>query len=356
MVDALTAILVGDDPSTPGIEAAAQPTNGTIEYDTDGSFIFTPDAGFTGPEAFSYVICGSINPNACDTATVNVTVVPVVDAILRWVGSTLAQDGATVPLRVTATSNEGDIVDGTVTFVVKNSAGAVVGTYTDDLVELYSGAGADVATAFERHKFSVTGNLSGAHEFTVEATLSGTNTAGDPVRGTLLLGPQKVTIFKNVQHTITGGGNLVLANSHGELPANVGSKKNYGFNADSGKKGARLKGDINIIYEFKNADTTLTDYQLKAPSVDSIGFVGAYGEITGVATLTDLGTLSVVATGLILQVMLIDGDDAVPPAVDSVAYTAWDPVDGHLVFATNWDVLTATPMLQPLDGGNIDIK
>jgi hypothetical protein len=165
---------------------------------------------------------------------------------------------------------------------------------------------------------------------------------------------QVVTVFKNVQHTITGGGNLVLANSDGELPANPGSKKNYGFNADSGKLGKRLKGDINIVFEYVNG--VITDYQLKAPAIDSVGHVGEYGEITGVASLTDLGTSAVVRTGLVLQVMLIDGNDASPPEADVVAYTAWDPTYGHLVFSTNWDDTTATPMMQGLDGGNIDIK
>ncbi|NNC91973.1 MAG: hypothetical protein HKN80_05735, partial [Acidimicrobiia bacterium] len=47
-----------------------------------------------------------------------------------------------------------------------------------------------------------------------------------------------------------------------------------------------------------------------------------------------------------------------------VSYTAWD-LDGHLIFATNWDPAIfggdpATwlniPIKQSLDGGNIDIK
>ena len=190
----------------------------------------------------------------------------------------------------------------------------------------------------------------------VEATLSGTNTAGMGVSGTLLVNPQPVTVFKNVQHTITGGGNLVLADSAGEFPANVGSKKNFGFNADSGKKGNRLKGDINIVYEYLLAGGGMTDYQLKAPTIASVAKVVEKGEITGTASLTDLPTGTVVRTGLILQVMLIDGNDASPVKPDTVAYTAWDPIDGHLIFATNWDIATATPMQQGLDGGNIDIK
>ena len=356
MPDATTVILVGDDPATPGIEPGAQPTNGTVAYDTDNTLIYTPDADYSGPDAFMYTICGAINATACDTATVNITVNPVNDAILRWVGSTLAQHGATVPLRVTATSDEGDVVGATVTFVVKDETDTVVATYTDDLVELYPGAGDDVGTAFAMHTFSVPGSVTGPTVFTVEATVSGTNTAGESVTGTLVLDPQPVTIFKNVQHSITGGGNLVLANSAGEFPANVGSKKNYGFNADTGKKGNRPKGDVNIVYEFENPDLTLTDYQLKAPDINSVGFIGAYGEITGTDDLTDLGTGLIVASGLILQVMLIDGDDATPSGPDLVAYTAWDPVTGHLVFATNWDVALARPVMQGLDGGNIDIK
>jgi hypothetical protein len=333
----------GTPPANATVTVSSGPTHGTAVVNPDGSITYTPGAGptgfgFFGTDSFDYQLCDSGTPVECDSATVTIAVAPVTDATLRWVGTTMMQSGGTVPLRVTVTSDDGGVVVGsTVTF-----AGPGVNCDPATVVELYEGAGDTVGTAFCMETLSA-GSTS---TIVVTASLSGSVDAAAI--------DQDITIFKNEQHTITGGGNLVLAFSAGELPANPGSKKNFGFNADSGKRGNRLKGDINIVYEFMNGG--ITDYQLKAPGISSIGHIGAYGEITGMAELSNLGTGAILHTGLILQVELIDGNDAEPPAVDLVAYTAWDPNDGHLVFATNWDMLTATPMRQGLDGGNIDIK
>jgi hypothetical protein len=314
------------------VTVTSGPSHGSATVKADRTITYAPTLNYFGPDSFDYQVCDS--DGACDTATVSITVDPVTDATLHWVGVTLTQSGGYVPLRVTVTSDDGGSVIGSeVTF----SYGST--TCTDTVVALYPGS--DVGTAYCMGTLSV----SSTSTVTVTAGL-----AGDASAPSLT---QPITVFKGVQHTITGGGNLVLANSVGEHPANVGSKKNFGFNADSGKRGTRLKGDINIVYER----TLGVDYQLKAPTIASVAVnhSTAYGEITGVADLTDLSTSTTIAQGLVLQVRLVDGDDRSPAGLDTVSYTAWAP-DGHLVFATNWNVSGATWMLQGLDGGNIDIK
>ena len=64
--DALTASLVGG------------PSHGTLEFDADGGFRYTPDADFHGQDSFTYVA----NDGALDSgvAKVTITVRPVNDA------------------------------------------------------------------------------------------------------------------------------------------------------------------------------------------------------------------------------------------------------------------------------------
>ena len=346
------------------VTQSTDPGHGTLSIASDGSFSYTPDANFSGTDSFTYTV--SDGNGGTDTATVSVTVNPVTDAVLRYVGTSLAQNGATVPLRVTVTSADGgSVVGGTVTFSVSDGFSC-----TDVVGPLYPGAPDTVGTAFCNH--TVTGTRNGTTTFTVDATLSGSGTDGVALQGGLdpdeahrcpdgsanTGGTCDIRVFKGVQHSITGGGNLLLSNSAGEYPANLGSKKNYGFNAGTDKRGNKPGGNINIVYEYMMPDGSLTDLQLKTTSIDSVGHLGIFGEITDdSAVLTDLGTLAVFTQNLIVQVKLTDGDDdSDPSTVDVVSYTAWDAFDGHLVFATNWDTALNIPMKQTLDGGNIDIK
>ena len=58
--DALTAALVGG------------PANGTLQFHTDGTFTYTPDAGFTGTDSFTYTASDGVLSS--NVATVTLTV------------------------------------------------------------------------------------------------------------------------------------------------------------------------------------------------------------------------------------------------------------------------------------------
>jgi hypothetical protein len=55
----------------------ADPAGGALVNNGDGSFDYTPNPDFNGPDSFVYEICDTIG--ACDTAAVNITVDPVDD-------------------------------------------------------------------------------------------------------------------------------------------------------------------------------------------------------------------------------------------------------------------------------------
>ena len=51
------------------------PANGMVTINGDGTYTYTPDAGYYGPDQFTYSVCDTAG--LCDTATVYLTVLPV---------------------------------------------------------------------------------------------------------------------------------------------------------------------------------------------------------------------------------------------------------------------------------------
>ncbi|WP_311223871.1 MULTISPECIES: IPTL-CTERM sorting domain-containing protein [unclassified Acidovorax] len=82
----VTINLVDNDTSSaPGTAPLANPTqgpvasqNGTVTFNPDGTIVYTPNAGYTGTDTFSYSVCtvaSTTNPTpACSTATVTINV------------------------------------------------------------------------------------------------------------------------------------------------------------------------------------------------------------------------------------------------------------------------------------------
>ncbi|TKG84631.1 tandem-95 repeat protein, partial [Puteibacter caeruleilacunae] len=54
-----------------------EPLHGTVVLELDGSYIYTPDADYVGPDSFTYKLCDT--DGSCDEGTVNVTVTSVND-------------------------------------------------------------------------------------------------------------------------------------------------------------------------------------------------------------------------------------------------------------------------------------
>ncbi|MEM7105474.1 MAG: Ig-like domain-containing protein [Bacteroidota bacterium] len=65
----------GDAPLT--FTQTSIPSNGTVVFNPDGTYTYTPNAGYTGPDQFTYEVCDGIS--GCDQATVYIVVGPVND-------------------------------------------------------------------------------------------------------------------------------------------------------------------------------------------------------------------------------------------------------------------------------------
>lgn len=94
-----------NDPITVNTTAVEAPKNGTVNISSDGSFTYTPGAGFTGIDMFVYRICD--NKGSCDTAHVYIQVKPpYVDLQLQKTAS-LTEVVAGQPLQYTVTLTNG---------------------------------------------------------------------------------------------------------------------------------------------------------------------------------------------------------------------------------------------------------
>src|SRR5690606_30813808 len=66
--------------SSPSV--VSTPSNGMITVNGDNTVTYTPDENFVGTDIFTYEVCDDGIPVLCDTATVTITVFPVIDTIM----------------------------------------------------------------------------------------------------------------------------------------------------------------------------------------------------------------------------------------------------------------------------------
>jgi hypothetical protein len=63
------------DPSGSVFSEGTGPTHGTVVFNGDGTYTYTPDSNYAGPDSFTYTVCEPTpNQALCSTATVRITV------------------------------------------------------------------------------------------------------------------------------------------------------------------------------------------------------------------------------------------------------------------------------------------
>ncbi|HHB79115.1 MAG TPA: tandem-95 repeat protein, partial [Saprospiraceae bacterium] len=83
----------------------SNPTNGTVVLNPDGTYTYTPDKDFVGNDQFEYAICDDGTPQACDTATVYLTVMSENTIIAR---NDINQTLKNVPVTGVVVTNDED--------------------------------------------------------------------------------------------------------------------------------------------------------------------------------------------------------------------------------------------------------
>lgn len=74
--EVLSTTVASNDVNVNGgvFEATSKPAHGKLDFKADGSFTYTPDKDYEGPDTFSYKV--TVNGKASDTANVKITVKP----------------------------------------------------------------------------------------------------------------------------------------------------------------------------------------------------------------------------------------------------------------------------------------
>ncbi len=100
---------------------------GSVTIQTDGSYVYTPPANFSGTDSFSYTV--SDGKGATDTGTVTLTVTAVNDA--PTAGADTASTAEDTPVVINVLANDSDVEGGALTVTGANAAN---GTVAIDLV------------------------------------------------------------------------------------------------------------------------------------------------------------------------------------------------------------------------------
>ena len=120
--------------------------NGTLTLNTDGTFSFIPNAGFTGNDGFTYQVCDDGSPIACDSATVSITVLGTNSPPLAIDDIATTQIGNPVTSNVLTNDEDPDGDDLTVSTTPINPMGGTVvidslGNYTFTPTPGFTGEG-----------------------------------------------------------------------------------------------------------------------------------------------------------------------------------------------------------------------
>lgn len=129
-VDAASGILLNDLTFAGPLTASLVSTtsNGTLELDADGSFLYTPNENFTGDDTFTYRV--SDGERTSEPAVVTITVNPVADPPIAVDDSATTDENT--PVTIAVTSNDSDPFGAVLTILSttqpSNGAAVISGT------------------------------------------------------------------------------------------------------------------------------------------------------------------------------------------------------------------------------------
>jgi len=301
-------------------------------------------------------VFGGVNPNfTVNDATTTLTIAKE-DAVATYTGAVFAstacvtcntatvtlsatvQDISAVPTDPATDGQEGDIRHATVTFAIVETGqtfpGVPVGLVTT----------ADTRTGTATKNVAVNIGNADALALTVRVIVDGYYTG--------LVEQSVLNVAKPLSSSfITGGGYLLMSQSAGLYPGQVGTKNNFGFSVKYNKSGTNLQGNINTL--VRNNGRV---YQIKGNAMTSLSTNPAAGTATfnGKANIQDvtnpLNPVSIDGNAT-LQVTMTDRGE--PGAADGIGVTVWNK-SGGLWFSSNWNGTRTQE--QTLAGGNVVVR
>ncbi len=168
--------VLGNDSDPEGdrllVTGNTQPSNGTLVQNSNGSYQYTPDAGFTGTDSFTYTV--SDGNGGFDTATVMIAVAGVNDGPVAIGDSASTSENTPITIDVLTNDSdpEGDVLS--ITSVTQGTNGSVtIDPVTGNPV--YTPAPA--FTGIDTFSYTITDGNGGTDTATVTVTVGGVNDA-----------------------------------------------------------------------------------------------------------------------------------------------------------------------------------
>jgi len=209
------------DGDTLTVSIVGTPSNGAASV-VGGKVRFVPAANFNGTASVTYRVCDP--SNACDAATITVTVTPVNDApVAANDTSTVAEDGSvdvdvlandvdvdgdtlTVSIVGTPSNGAASVVGGKVRFVpAANFNGTATVTYRvcDPSNACDEATISITVTPVNDAPVATTTSLTTAEDVPLSGTLGGSDVDGDPLTFSLVTAPAKGSLVVNSDGTFT---------------------------------------------------------------------------------------------------------------------------------------------------------
>jgi VCBS repeat-containing protein len=317
--------VAGNDSTTSGgtltFAKASDPEHGSVIVNGDGTYTYTPDANYNGPDSFTYTVTDPASGESL-TQTVTITVNPVNDAPVIAGGD---QSGAV--------TEAGNLDDGTVVAGDPDASGSFTASDVDGDALTWSVAGTPDTTY---GTFSIDA-ATGAWSYALDNTLPATQALNEGDTVSLTYDAQVSdgnggTATRSVTITITGTNDSPVAN--GDTATVTESGVLGGGNTPTA-------GIPSVTDNVLTNDTDVDDGEKASLTVSEVSFGGSAGTI-GAALTGTYGSLVLNSDGGYTYTLDNDDPDTQPlkqgdTATEVFTYTAVD-VNG----ATTTSTLTIT--------------
>jgi VCBS repeat-containing protein len=330
------SLLNGDTDPNPGgtltVTTNSSPAHGTVSVNPDGTFTYVPNAGFSGTDTFTYTIADSNHLSETATATVTITVGPVV----WYVNNSLSAAGtgvSTSPFNTLAAANSAAGQD-SIVFLYQGSAdytGGVAMKSGEALLGQPNGLTEDGYSLVSAGGSAPTITNSGGDGIGLaeNADVEGVNVTNPSGNGIAASGVNDATVGASTAVAISGAGGDGIHVSGGSgtldfagasvtgstghsvlVTGRTGGTTSFGGNITDKSTGISLTSNTGAAIGFSGT-LTLDTGANTAFSATGGGTVTASGSgsaaTTTTATAVDIENTTIGSGGLVLQSVSSDG-------------------------------------------------